>query len=93
MMFKIETSSDNSKRIFRLSGRVQADQLEELQGFLGSATTVAVLDLQEVKLVDREVVAFLRHREAQGVELRNCPPYIREWILAEHARMTNHKTE
>jgi hypothetical protein len=42
-----------------------------------------VLDLGEVKLVDRDVVRFLAQREARGTELRNCSAYIREWISLE----------
>jgi hypothetical protein len=45
-----------------------------------------VLDLEEVKLVDRHVVRFLGVCESQGIELRHCAPYIREWILREKAR-------
>jgi hypothetical protein len=38
------------------------------------------LDLQEVKLVDREVISFLAACETKGMELRNCPSYVRKWI-------------
>jgi hypothetical protein len=38
------------------------------------------LDLEDVTIVDRDVVAFLREREANGIALMNCPAYIREWI-------------
>jgi hypothetical protein len=33
--------------------------------------------------VDRDIVRFLRACEADGIELRNCPPYIRAWIEQE----------
>jgi hypothetical protein len=39
-----------------------------------------VVDLQDLTLVDQDVVSFLRRREAGGIQLKNCPPYIREWI-------------
>ena len=42
-----------------------------------------VLDLEEVTLVDLEVVRFLGVSEAEGVELVNCSPYIRDWISKE----------
>jgi hypothetical protein len=45
-----------------------------------------VLDLSEVKLVDRDVVGFLARIEAKGIQLENCPSYIREWIEREVAR-------
>jgi hypothetical protein len=44
------------------------------------------LDLEEVILVDREAVMLLAHSEANGIELRNCPAYIREWVARERAR-------
>jgi hypothetical protein len=42
-----------------------------------------VLDLEEVTLVDLDVVRFLERRQAEAVELVNCSPYIRDWILRE----------
>jgi len=41
------------------------------------------LDLREVKLADRDAVRFLARCEADGIQLKNCPPYVREWILAD----------
>ena len=38
------------------------------------------LDLEELRLVDREAVRFLAVCEAEGIKLENCPLYIREWI-------------
>ncbi len=42
-----------------------------------------VLDLEEITLVDLDVVRFLGVSEAEGVELMNCSPYIRDWIFRE----------
>ena len=42
-----------------------------------------VLDLEEVTLVDRDVVRFLGVSEEEGIELVNCSPYIRDWIVRE----------
>jgi hypothetical protein len=41
------------------------------------------LDLKDLTLVDQDVVSFLRSCEAGGIQLRNCPAYIREWINQE----------
>ena len=46
-----------------------------------------VLDLKEVKLVDRDAVRFLVQSEAEGASLRNCSAFIREWILQERNAM------
>jgi hypothetical protein len=32
-------------------------------------------------------VNLLALSEANGTELRNCPPYIREWVTRERAEM------
>jgi hypothetical protein len=41
-----------------------------------------VLDLKDLHLVEREAVIFLAKSEAD-VQIKNCPPYIREWIRRE----------
>jgi len=45
-----------------------------------------VIDLKEVKLVDRDAVFCLEGWETAGLRLENCPAYIREWINAERSR-------
>jgi ABC-type transporter Mla MlaB component len=84
-MFKIQRSSNGKSVVFRLSGRIKAAALTELQKLLKGETgdhNVA-LDLKDVKLVDRDAVIFLASCEARGVKLANCPRYIREWIEKE----------
>jgi hypothetical protein len=44
------------------------------------------LDLDGLTLVDLEVVHFLNVCEESGVELINCHPYIREWMVREQNR-------
>lgn len=80
-MLKIRRSEDNGIAVFALSGRIEEQQVSELQKLLaGEAQAKAALDLEEVRLVDREVVRFLAACEARGISLRNCPSYVREWI-------------
>ena len=64
--------------------------MAELQKLLGSEAGdhSLVLDLNEVRLVDRDVVSFLASCEAKGITLANCPAYIREWIAREKDRKT-----
>jgi anti-anti-sigma regulatory factor len=83
-MLKIERKT-NGDVVLRLSGRLGADNIEELSAALAAepAGQILVLDLEDVVLVDREAIRFLRGREGDGVALRNCPPYIREWIARE----------
>jgi len=83
-MFKIERS-DGESVVLSVSGRITAADLAELQKLLEceAGDHSLVLDLREVKLVDRDVVRFLLSCEAKGVKLANCPAYIREWIERE----------
>ena len=71
--------------VFTLSGCIKAAHLPELQQLLESEAEnqKIVLDLQEVKLVDREAVRFLARCEAEGITLVHCLSYIRAWIGQE----------
>lgn len=82
MVLKIDRSSDGKSLILRLSGRIQSEHLQQLRVQMEGSPQVA-LDLQDVKLVDRDVVLFLERCEANGTELRHCSPYIRQWIAKE----------
>jgi hypothetical protein len=83
-MLKIQRTA-NGYVVFALSGRLQTDSLCELSALLGrepSARTVT-LDLRDLVLVDRDAVGFLRACEAKGIQLRNCPQYIRTWMASD----------
>ena len=80
-MLKIRRSEDNGIAVFALSGRIEEQHVPELKELLeGETQAKAALDLEEVRLVDREAVRFLAACEARGISLRNCPSYVREWI-------------
>ena len=87
-MFRIHRSANGKLVVFALSGRIKAARLAELQKLLESEADdhSLVLDLKEVKLVDRDVVSFLVNCESKGVNIANCPAYIREWIEGEASR-------
>ena len=65
---------------------MQATHVEQLRTRIDKNMRSVALDLEEVRLVDLDVVRFLGICESQGIELRHCAPYIREWILRESAR-------
>jgi hypothetical protein len=85
-MWKILVLEESEVVIFRLCGRLEHEQLAELQRVFDSKSKAGniVLDLRDVKLVDREAVGFLARREREGARLENCPGYIREWIPKEN---------
>jgi anti-anti-sigma regulatory factor len=81
-MWKVERRADGEFVLLNLSGRIEGEHLAELERIVASEARnrAIVLDLKEVKLVDRDAVNFLASCEAAGTKLCNCPPYIREWI-------------
>jgi hypothetical protein len=82
-MLRIETEMDGRRMVLRLIGRVRFDSLGELRQRVQNQRPLIVLDLTEVNLVDLQSVRFLRDCQDQKVELRNCAPYILEWIRRE----------
>ena len=85
MTFRIVKISDGVRTVLKLSGRIQARDIEDLSEQMDRRIRGTVLDLQEVTLVDAEVVRFLGLCEAKGVGLAHCSPYIREWVFREQA--------
>jgi hypothetical protein len=85
MTLKIERSVKQGSTVFALSGRFEAEHIEELESLveLQKNTPAVVLDLREVRLADRGAVKFLARCESGGVRLENCPAYIREWMGKE----------
>src|SRR5271165_4695002 len=91
-MLKIQRSA-NGNVVFTVSGRIEAEDLAELQRLfdLESAACQLVLDLKDVTLADRDAVNFLKHCEENRIRLENCPPYVRDWIDQEKATQPSKK--
>jgi hypothetical protein len=71
--------------VLHISGRIAGGDLDVLRTVLEEGRVVA-LDLTEVELADRDAVTFLARTERNGIELRHCPAYIREWVTRERGR-------
>ena len=58
--------------------------LRELSTLLAleSSARALTLELGDLVLVDRDAVGFLRACAEKGIELRNCPRYIRTWMAS-----------
>jgi hypothetical protein len=65
---------------------MDAESVAELERLFSAETSgrPIVLDLKDLTLVDREAVIFLARCEGD-VQIKNCPPYIREWIRREQS--------
>jgi hypothetical protein len=85
-MLRIETRTEGCRTTLRLIGRVRDAYLDELRGIVRKYPSLSALDLAELKLVDLQSVCFLRDCQDRQIELRNCSPYITEWIRSERAQ-------
>jgi predicted metal-binding protein len=83
MTLRIDRSRRQGIIVFALSGRIRAEEVAELKALFDTDYRTIVLDLQEVRLADRDAVKFLRDCEADGMKLENCPAYVREWMDRE----------
>jgi len=79
------TRAANGEVVIKLSGRMDAENLAELETLMTSEADSrrVVLDLRDLALVDQDAVSFLKRCEADNITLKNCPAYIREWITRE----------
>jgi len=87
-MLRIEEESDGYVNKLLLRGRIQSDRIACIRSALNDRSTPKTLDLSEVTLVDIAAIRFLISCEDEGVELVQCPPYVREWILRERAELS-----
>jgi anti-anti-sigma regulatory factor len=80
-MLKIDRSA-NGQIVFTLSGRIQAEDVKELEQLLASEPPgkQLVLNLRDVTLVNQDAVEFLARCEGDTIMLENCRAYIRQWI-------------
>ena len=83
-MLRIERAV-NRRVVLTVSGRLDAENVAELQNLIRSETAARpiVLDLKDLTLVDREAVRFLESCDSSSIKLKNCSAYIREWIARE----------
>jgi anti-anti-sigma regulatory factor len=68
--------------VLRVSGRIDGEYVATLRESMEKEKTTKgglAIDLTEVTLVSQAVEA-LAVAEANGIELRNCPAYVREWV-------------
>jgi hypothetical protein len=82
MTFRIDRLSTEHGLVLYISGQLATEDLEVVRAALDPRQVVAV-DLAQVELANRDAVKLLAEAEAEGIELRSCPAYIREWIANE----------
>jgi hypothetical protein len=76
--------------ILRVSGRCVGRALDVLRDALAEGHRVRTIDLKDVRQVDRDAVKLLAISKTSGVELKNCPAFIQEWIARARAEPDPH---
>jgi hypothetical protein len=84
-MLRIEKESDEFVMRLLVSGHIQSSGIGCIQSAMKDARKRKLLDLSEVTLVDIAAIHFLIRCEKEGVELAQCPSFVREWMLRERA--------
>jgi hypothetical protein len=87
MTWRIDRFVDDDIVALCMSGRITEQEVDALRNVIEEEANQVAIDLKNVDLVDREAVRFLAQRERNGTALRNCPPYIREWVTREQTEM------
>ncbi len=85
MTLRIDKAAQGGLITFVLSGRLDAENMEELTKLIKQQpdSLKIALNLKETRLVDRDGIRFLARCEAAGIKLENCPAYVREWMQNE----------
>jgi hypothetical protein len=84
-MLRIQKKSDGCMTKLLLSGRIQANHIACVRSAMSDGCAPKTLDLSEVTLIDLYGVRFLIECEDAGIELAQCPSYVRQWVLCERA--------
>jgi hypothetical protein len=76
--------------VFTVSGRIDSESIAELERVFRSETNGShmVLDLNDLTLANQDAINFLERCEAGGITLKNCPAYIREWIMSRKSTVS-----
>jgi hypothetical protein len=77
---------ENGEVVFTLSGQIYKEHIAELEALIAAEVKGLriILDLKDMTLTGRDGIAFLAQCEADGIELANCDPYVREWITIQN---------
>jgi len=75
----------NGNVVFTLSGQLDKENIAELETLIGAEgkDRPVILDLKDMTLTGQDGIDFLAQREAAGIALVNCDPYVREWITRQ----------
>jgi len=88
MTFRIERAVGwVNEIVLRVCGRAHIECVNILTELIETESAKLVLNLSEVTLADHDAATFLAACELKGIELKNCPAYLRSWVSKEQARL------
>jgi ABC-type transporter Mla MlaB component len=82
-MLKIQRIPEKGGTRLLLSGELRCVHLDDVRTEIASVAPPVTLDLQEVGLADIDGIVLLNECQSQGTKIKNCAPYIREWMRQE----------
>jgi hypothetical protein len=86
MTWKMEQiAGENEMTVFRLSGHIRSEYVNKIDELISRESCQVALDLSELTLVDRGVVSYLALCKLRGIQLRNSPWFLTEWISKEQS--------
>lgn len=85
-MLKIGRTA-NGGVVFTVSGRMDSESIAELERVFRSEANGChmILDLKDLTLANQDAIKFLKRCEASGITLKDCPAYVREWIMSQNS--------
>jgi ABC-type transporter Mla MlaB component len=84
MTLKIKRLCENRGTRLCLAGELRCSHLVDVRAEIEQVGQPAILDLDEVNVVDIDGVRLLNECLARGIQVVNCSPYIREWMIQEN---------
>jgi hypothetical protein len=83
MTLKIKRIRETHGTRVCLSGELRCAHLVDLRAEFEQFGQPQILDLDEVDIIDLDGIRLLNECQALGINVVNCSPYIREWMLQE----------
>jgi hypothetical protein len=84
MTYKIDHLAGKEGRIvLRVAGHIQSEHVSTIEELIAREGGRVAIDLSQLILIDRDAVCYLANCEMRGIELRNCPLFLREWLNRE----------
>jgi hypothetical protein len=83
MTLKLKRIGEQHGTRICLAGELRSSHLINVRAEIEQAGNPAILDMDEVNVVDIDGVRFLNECLERGIEVVNCSPYIRQWMLQE----------